>query len=401
MGRWLRVLLKAVVILLGLGIVALGSLWWISKPTLPDAFYTPTEALPPNPGALIRVEPFTRMVPSNAQAWRILYTTTRYDGTIAPASAIILASTKKTDSPSDVVAWTHGTTGFASACAPSVMEKPFANVPALAEAIDNGWVVVATDYIGLGTAGPHPYLIGEGEARSALDSIRAARQMKEISVSDRTIVWGHSQGGNAAMWTGILASSYAPEINLNGIAAAAPASDLPGLVKAAEKTPVGKILSAYIISAYSQTYADVSFDDNVRLLARPIVRDMATRCMEGTKALFLVGQAVIAGSTIFSADPTTGPLGSRLRENIPSGKIDAPLMIAQGSTDELVLPALQDSFVRARCDAGQAIDYRVYYNEDHLSIVADDSPLKLELITWTRERFEGKPVSVQCTSTSR
>ena len=72
MGRWLRVLLKAVVILLGLGIVALGSLWWISKPTLPDAFYTPTEALPPNPGALIRVEPFTRMVPSNAQAWRIL-----------------------------------------------------------------------------------------------------------------------------------------------------------------------------------------------------------------------------------------------------------------------------------------------------------------------------------------
>ena len=400
-GSWLGFLLKAFLTLLGIVLLAVVLLWWISKPTQPDAFYTPAEALPPHAGTIVRVEPFTRMVPANAQAWRVLYTTTRFDGSIAPASAIILAPTKKSDTPADVIAWTHGTTGFAPACAPSVMEQPFANVPALAEAIDNGWIVVATDYIGLGTAGPHPYLIGEGQARSTLDAIRAARQMKEIRLSDKTVVWGHSQGGNAAMWTGVLAPSYTPELNINGVMAAAPATDLPGLVKAAEETPVGKILSAYIISAYSQTYPDVSFDDNVRPLARPIVRDMATRCLEGTKALFLVGESLIASSTIFSGDPTSGPLGNRLRENVPASEIGAPLMIAQGSSDELVLPALQDGFVRARCAAGQVIDYRVYYNEDHLSLVADDSPLKPELISWTKERFDGKPVAVQCTNTSR
>jgi len=28
------------------------------------------------------------------------------------------------------------------------------------QALARGWVIVATDYVGLGTAGPHPYLIG-------------------------------------------------------------------------------------------------------------------------------------------------------------------------------------------------------------------------------------------------
>jgi len=280
------------------------------------------------------------------------------------------------------------------------LDSPFANVPALTDAIENGWVVVATDYIGLGTPGPHPYLIGEGEGRSALDSIRALKQMKEISVGDKTVVWGHSQGGNAAMWTGMLAPTYAPEIKLDGVVAAAPASDLPKLIKAAETTAVGKMMSSYIISAYSGTYADVKFEDYVPSIKRPLVRDMATRCMEGTRTLFMVGEAMIAGSTIFSTDPLSGPLGKRLEENIPTGPISAPLMIAQGSTDELVLPVIQNEFVKNRCDTG-GVDYRVYNGEDHLSLVADDSPFKGELLSWTKDRFEGKPAADKCEAAAK
>ena len=35
--------------------------------------------------------------------------------------------------------------------------------------ISQGYIVVATDYPGLGTDGIHPYLIGESEARSVLE----------------------------------------------------------------------------------------------------------------------------------------------------------------------------------------------------------------------------------------
>jgi pimeloyl-ACP methyl ester carboxylesterase len=398
---WTRFLLKGVLFLIGLLALAIGILWIATKPPQPDDFYAHTASLPAQPGTLLKSEPFTKMVPANARAWRILYTTTRFDGSPALASGIVLAPAKPAEVPANVIAWTHGTTGFAPACAPSVMDNPFANVPALTEGIDNGWVVVATDYIGLGTPGPHPYLIGEGEGRSALDSIRALKQMKEVSVGDKTVVWGHSQGGNSALWTGILAPTYAPEIKLDGIMAAAPASDLPKLVKAAENTPVGKIMSSYIISSYTGTYSDVKFDEYISAIKRPLVRDMATRCLEGTRAMFLVGQAVASGSTIFATDPTSGPLGKRLEENIPTGPIAAPVMIAQGSIDELVLPDVQDDFVKKRCADGRVVDYRVYNGEDHLSLVADDSPLKSELLTWTKDRFEGKPGADKCETAAR
>src|SRR6516165_5881755 len=47
-------------------------------------------------------------------------------------------------------------------------------------------------------------LIGEGEARAALDSVRAARQMAELTLDMRTVVWGHLQGGHAALWPALL-----------------------------------------------------------------------------------------------------------------------------------------------------------------------------------------------------
>ena len=74
------------------------------------------------------------------------------------------------------------------------------------------------------------YLIGENEGRSSLDAVRAAHQIPGLSLSNRTVVWGHSQGGQAALWTGGLAPDYAPELDLLGVTAAAPAADVKGLI---------------------------------------------------------------------------------------------------------------------------------------------------------------------------
>lgn len=68
--------------------------------------------------------------------------------------------------------------------------------------ISQGYIVVATNYPGLGTGGIHPYLIGESEARAVIDSVRAARDMPNSGATNRFAVWGHSQGGHAALYTG-------------------------------------------------------------------------------------------------------------------------------------------------------------------------------------------------------
>jgi uncharacterized membrane protein HdeD (DUF308 family) len=189
---------------------------------VPDAFCTAPASLPAEPGALLGAEAFDRAIPKSSQAWRILYTTTGLDGEPALASGIVVAP-GDADGDLPVVAWAHGTTGVPEGCAPSLLENPFSAgaMPALDDAIANGWVV-ASDYIGSGTEGPHAYLVGEPTGHAVLDGVRAARQMDQVSLSDQTVVWGHSQGGHAALWAGILTEDYTPDAGVIGVAAIAP-----------------------------------------------------------------------------------------------------------------------------------------------------------------------------------
>lgn len=389
LSRWLVRLSLLTVVLLAVG-------WWGARPATPDAFYDAPESAALAAGVLLRSEPFMRNVPSGARAWRLLYGTTRGDGSAVTASALVVAPVSAS-SPHPVIAWAHGTTGLARGCAPSVMADPFANVPGLAELLGEGWVYVATDYPGLGTAGTHAYLVGDDAARAVLDSVRAARRLPSLSLGEGVVVWGHSQGGNSALWTGIRAPAYAPDVALAGVAALAPASDLVGIVAAAQTSIFGKIVSSYLAHAYAAVYPDVANAEVVWHLTRPLVRDIAGRCVGDRGTLLSVLQTMLLPrGGIFDGDPTNGPLGARLRDNTPLAPVAAPVLIAQGSADDLVLPGIQRRFVQDRCKAGQTIDYRAYESLDHVALVGRSSPLVADLVQWSRDRFAGRPVAVTC-----
>ncbi|TQM91165.1 uncharacterized membrane protein HdeD (DUF308 family) [Ornithinimicrobium humiphilum] len=363
----------------------------------PDGFYAVPAEVPAEPGRLLRAEPFDRKVPAGARAWRILYTTTRDDGIPAVASGLVVVPTGA-DGPAPVVAWAHGTTGWAPGCAPSVLDEPFeaGALFALEDVVDRGWALVASDYVGLGTESPHPYVIGQGEGRSVLDALRAAREVADempdgVTLDDRTVVWGHSQGGHAALWTGALAPTYAPELRLDGVAALAPASNLEALVQVIEESAVGALFAVYVVQAYASVYDDVRLGDYVRPGAQLLVREMAQRCLSERGVLVSAGQALLLDRPVWDRDPTSGPFGRRLAENVPPGPISVPLLVGQGEADTLIAPAAQQEWVRARCAEGQQVDYRTYPGRDHLSLVAADSPATAELLAWTAERFEGVP----------
>lgn len=362
----------------------------------PDSFYTAPASVPSEPGRLLRSEPFRRQVPADAQAWRILYTTTRDDGVPALASALVVVPRERRG-PLPVVAWAHGTTGTARGCAPTVGE-PFESGAfyALDDVLDRGWGLVATDYTGLGTAGPHPYLIGQGEGRSVLDAVRAARALTDAGLGEQTVAWGHSQGGHAALWAGALARSYAPEVPLDGVAALAPAANLPALVGSLGSVTGGEIFGSYVIDAYARTYDDVRLADYVRPAARPIVREIAGRCLSEPSTLVSVATVLSLDKPVWSRDPGTGPLAVRLRENVPTGRIAAPVLLAQGGADTLVTPAAQDAYVASRCGDGQPLDHRSYPGRDHVGLVRADSPAIADLLTWTEERFAGQPGRDTC-----
>ena len=153
------------------------------------------------------------------------------DKTSATAVAVVIAPIDPSAGPRPVITWEHASTGLLQKCMPSLWSDPAFGIPAIDRIAGANWVIVAMDYSFAEKGGPLPYLIGEGEARAALDSVRAARQMPELKLDTRTVVWGHSQGGHAALWTGIVGPRYAPDVKIVGVAwhlADGPADRLDG-----------------------------------------------------------------------------------------------------------------------------------------------------------------------------
>jgi alpha-beta hydrolase superfamily lysophospholipase len=209
-------------------------------------------------------------------------------------------------------------------------------------------------------------------------------------------VWGHSQGGGAALWTGVLAESYAPDVGVIGVAALAPASDLVGLLDGLAQNPAGTVFASFVLDGFADYYDDVEVDDYVAPAARASFDELADRCLTDPATLLSIVGSITIGDQVFASDLASGTLLERLEENVPTGPIDAPLLLAQGEADSLVLPTVQNGYVEARCAAAQPVDYRTYPGLDHVPLVEADSPLLPELVDWTVGRFDGRAPTPTC-----
>jgi len=362
----------------------------------PDAFYDPPSDLPRQPGALLRSEPLKEVtLPAGIRGWRILYATTVDDRTPATAVATVFAPTDPPAGPHPVIAWEHASTGLLQKCMPSLLSAASKGIPERDRIVMAGWVVVATDYSFAEKGGPHPYLIGEGEARAALDSVRAARQMSELMLGERLVVWGHSQGGHAALWTGIVGPRYAPDLEIRGVAAIAPAANIKNLL--AMNVEVDKWFGPYLALSYSRFYPDITFEEAVRPEALDAARQIVNLCdflpredqerMAALAATF-EGPALAIGSN--------KTLQARLEQNTPESRIEASVVIAQGLSDMVVPPSATGAYVEERCAAGQQLEYWTFAGRDHLTIVQPCTPLEELLIKWTSACFANEPQASLC-----
>lgn len=393
-GGWVRTT-GAVLALVGCTALLLVSLA-LDGTTRADAFYDAPAEVPAEPGQLLRSEPFERSIPAGAQAWRILYTTTDHVGEPALASGLVVQPAGDESHP--VIAWAHGTTGYATGCAPSLLPEPFVAgaFPDLDGALAEGWAIVATDYAGLGTEGSHPYMIGQGEGRSVLDAVRAAQQLESAALSEQTVLWGHSQGGHAALWSAGLSAEYAPELDLLGVAAMAPAADLPAFLGGLADSVVGPMFGSYALEAYAEAYDDVDWDAYVRPGAHILLQAMERRCLSDPSSIVTVVTSLVADQPVWAQPISEGALGERAAENVPTLPIPFPVLLAQGEADPLITAEAQQGYVAARCEAGQAIDYRGYAGLDHMGLVTGDSAMLPELRAWTAARFAGEPATGTC-----
>jgi len=367
------------------------------RETPPASFYTVDGGdLEGPPGSLIRAMGLT--APRGVRAWAVLYRSTGQDGATVPVSGLVLAPAPEADGGASppagaghpVVAWAHGTTGLADACAPSREGAAGLGFEPLLELVRGGFVVTATDYEGLGTAGIHPYLVGSSEGRSVLDSIRAARALAEASAGERAAIVGISQGGHAALWAAELVDEYAPELDVSGVVAASPPMDLRAVQREVlDRDEVGEaawLESLMVAAAWRRVY-DASFDGLLTDEAMGIVRRLEDECP------FAV------------APPTRDPFRSDPRElsewqalleaNSVGQRAARPPILVLAATDDVLVPrATIPVGVDRLCAAGSSVELR-WVDGPHEATLADPIGAAIAM-SWTIDRLNGRPSTNGC-----
>jgi acetyl esterase/lipase len=348
------------------------------------------------PGTLLQEQEIPG-APFGAAAYHVLYRSTGMDGQPIMVSGIVVIPVDSVPPGGrPIVAWAHPTTGVVPRCAPSEALFRFQQIQGLRDMLEHGFIVAATDYPGLGTAEPHPYLVGVSEARSVLDSVRAARQLPGAYASARFAVWGHSQGGQAALFTGMIAAHYAPELQLVAVAAAAPATDLAALMRADLATPGGKNLTAMTLWSWSRIY-DAPLANVVAPEAAPVIDRLAGECIESLYDLYMRGRTarLLGGDFLTVGDlAATEPWSHLAAVNTPGTLPPSiPVFIAQGTSDHIVPPRITGDYVRRLCAAGSRVTLDEMPGVGHGFAAMHSARAAVD---WIADRFASRPVPNDC-----
>ena len=403
---WKRAVLVLIgVVALAVGLSALGHR--IADQRQQDAldpFYaTPAGVADLRPGALIRVEPLPGAALVGARAFRILYRTERPDGSSAVSGGMAFVPVAPAPSGGrPVLAYAHGTLGQGRGCAPSRRADPLGvNAAWLQQAVDAGFAVVATDYAGLGTAGPNLYLVGAAEARDVANSVRALAGVPDAAPGERWVVFGHSQGGHSALWTADLVHDVLPEKQLIGVAAAAPAADLPAIVAQQWDTGVGWGVGPEVANAWPAAFPGIDLGASISALGRTWQGAVADACLaEGVPVPAVLGYiAGEVGLPFFSRNPLDDPKVARLAAAESPQPLPGtlPVLIAQGTADTVVPPSSTAALQEVWCRSGVDLTMLWMGGVGHVNAATTAAPT---VVPWLRSLFDGNHPEPQCSGRS-
>ena len=335
--------------------------------------------------------------PEGASAHHIRYRSVGVNGAANEVTGVVILP----DGPApkegrDVVAWAHGTSGVAKGCALSQSPALFGSIAGLRQLLAKGYAVVATDYAGLGTPGPHPYLAGDVSAYAILDSVRAAQEYGRGSISRRVVFWGESQGGHASLWAAQLAGRYAPELQVAGVAAAAPPTDLKANLTGGTNPLVRALMTAFTAASWSQAY-DVPLSTVLGPVGQDVARRLARNCitLDPFSLRTKIGLVRFARA-LEKVDVSKSPPWAELlrRHSVQPAGLSVPTFIAQGSADPIVAPSVTRRFVQQLCRS-RTVPVRYYQIEggDHITVAKRSADAT---IRWFADRFAGKAAPDDC-----
>ena len=295
-----------------------------------------------------------------------------------------------------IVVYAHRSTGVGADCAPSQSPTLFGASTIVTALTRAGYLVVAPDYQGLGVEGTyHPYLEPRTVGYNVIDAVRAARRLVPAA-SDRWVVAGSSQGGQAAWSANELASEYGAGLSLLGSVSTAPAADFTGLADEAAAGTLNKGQQELLIGILAGLAAE-NPDFPLNDYRRGVVEQEWGPLTSCSPQTFVERGTALDDMTPEDTRPVSPEATDRLRDelrrmSLPHRRASAPMAVIYGGMDTLLPPAWTERALQAACGMGDVIDIQIQPNKGHSDI--DES----EVFGGLKDRFDGVPAPSSCAS---
>jgi pimeloyl-ACP methyl ester carboxylesterase len=403
---------------------------------LPPFYAAATQLKPQGKlGTVLAREAVATSIPG-AEAWRIAYVSSDYRGQPTISTGLGVAPVGEPPAGGrPILAWSHGTTGAAQNCGPSQVDDPAQplneyfliggtswtdfGIPAVNQFIKAGYVVVATDYQGMGGGGRNQYMVTPTQAHDTIDSIRAAGSLGLAGANRKAAIYGWSQGGGVVL-TAASSPDYVARtgtsydgIELVGFVAMAP----PDVAVLAPKGPLDDAAAQKILAGMTASFSDSVFNFTHYALtiwatsyafpqlklndiftdegAKAVDEIISKKCMHA--AADTMNYAYGANfKTLLRDTPVnaSGWVSALVAGAVPDVKPSAPVMITWGTKDTAVAPVMGQLYREQMCKAGANVTrIQLPGEQTHFSTPGVSEPL---YVPWLLDRFAGKPAPDGC-----
>lgn len=363
-----------------------------------DPFYTvPINTSNAPPGTLLKLERQTDTslytLPPNISLSRLIYQSQTSSGSLVPVSACIIwpyvARAYPNISGYPAVAWAHGTSGSNAECAPSNIKNLWHHFQAPYQLALNGYVVIATDYAGLGVGVDEDgkcivfeYLTGCAQASDIAFSIQAA-QTAFSELSKDFVVIGSSLGGGGA-WAFAERMATKPMAGYLGTIALSPVMRLLSLP---QDNTIFPMLILLLIPSLVSKYPDFK--------AEAILTPAGLQCLETYQMLQGCNNVLFQAATVpnmLKPDWQHNIHLQKYQELAANGgrEISGPLLVIQGADDPVVSAQSVTDGVNETLNAFPLaqIEYHILAHVTHASAMYAGQQLYMD---WIAARFKREP----------
>lgn len=400
-------------------------------------FYAAVMAMAPEGklGQVIKQEEISTSL-KGAQAWRIAYISSDVSGRKTISTGLVV--TPKGPAPAGgrpIMSWGHGTTGSAQNCGPSQVIDPATplneyfliggnswmdyGIPALEEFINQGYVVVATDYQGLGGGGRHQYSVAVSNGMDTLNAARAASSMQETGANKKTIIYGWSQGGGAAIALAAMpeyikqSGTASDNLEILGFVALAPQdisifAPANKLDQASADKYFQDLQKMFLGNIFDFTHATMTYWGTQASTPSLKLSDLMTdegvkvaneiylnKCMHSASDTFNFNYGSNYASLLKQKpENTLAWVKAMVKGGVPVVKPVAPVQIYFGAKDTTVPPIMHKLYQEQACKLGGNVGrMQLPGEQSHFTTPGSSKPFYL---SWIKDRVAGKPLANAC-----